>query len=539
MERKSKRTYLWEALALVIILTILAAMAIPNFLKFQAKAKDQVHRPLYQPRLSYPAPIPPSPAYPPAHGGSVPPNAVPYDAMFFESQGVNPFIDTDDDWVSTFAVDVDTASYTISRKYLFNGHLPPQEAVRVEEFVNYFKYDYPIPSQDTFSISLEGLPSPFGGENYHLLRIGIQGQEVDVGEQKNAVLTLVIDVSGSMSRENRLEMVKQAIHILLDQLGRGDQVGVVVFNTTGRVLLDHLGMAEKRTILRAIDGLYPDGSTNTDEGLRLGFQLADAHFREGAINRVILLSDGVANEGTTDAEGILDKIEWYASRGIALTTIGFGLGNYNDVLMEKLADQGDGNYAYVDTLEEAKRVFDDNLVATLQIIAKDVKVQLEFNREVVSRYRLIGYENRDLKDKDFRNNRRDAGEIGAGHQVTALYEFKLHPKPLRDWVASVTLRSHDPAREGIVKEQNQKLMFWELKGTFAVASPNTKLAAAAAEFAEILRKSYWAREGSLEAVIEVLQDLPREFQRRPEVRELIDLVNLAKSLQGSYTFDQD
>ncbi len=471
--------------------------------------------------------------FPPAHGGTTPPNAAAYDAMFFETHGVNPFIDTEDNRLSTFAIDVDTASYTVSRNYIFRGNLPPKEAVRVEEFVNYFKYDYPAPDGDAFSIHMEGAPSRFGGANYKLLRIGIKGKNIRVENRKDAILTFVIDVSGSMARENRLGLVKKSLRLLVDQLREGDQVAIVVYGSRGRVIMEHKGIERKSDILRAIEMLRPEGATNADEGLELGYELADEAFERGAINRIILCSDGVANMGETGAEGILKKIERHAKKGITLTAVGFGISNYNDVLMEKLADKGDGNYAYVDNLSEARRVFVENLTGTLQVIAKDVKIQVEFNADVVARYRLLGYENRDIKDEDFRNDKVDAGEIGAGHQVTALYEIKLHKKIESGNVATVRVRYKNPDHQNEVNEVSRKFKLSRLAESFDSATPSFRLAAAVAELAEILRKSYWAKDGELPAVMDVAQSLPREYRKKSEVIEFMDLVGKATKLRDT------
>jgi Ca-activated chloride channel family protein len=440
----------------------------------------------------------------PVYGGETLPNDEPFDSMFFEHEGVNPFIDTEDDSLSTFAMDVDTASYTIARRYVVEGHLPPPDAVRVEEFINYFDLAYPDPAdgQGAFAIHLEGAPSPFGGEHYSLLQIGIQGRRVHAEDRKDAVLIFVIDTSGSMKRENRLGMVQRALRMLVEELRPTDKVGIVAYGSRAYVVLDPVRADQKRKILRAIDRLRAGGSTYAEEGLYEGYQMAYRAFEEEKINRVILCSDGVANVGRTGADGILETIADYAARGITLSTVGFGMGNYNDVLMENLADQGDGNYAYVDTLDEAERIFVDNLEGTLQVIARDAKIQVDFNPEVVSRYRLLGYENRDVADEDFRNDDVDAGEVGAGHSVTALYEVKFHSGMAEgiERALTVRVRYQDPDT-GYVHEVAREFWMDEFEGDWQHTSPAFLLTAAVAEYAEILRDSYWAREGSLEDVL--------------------------------------
>jgi len=457
--------------------------------------------------------------------GLNPPNGAAYDDVFFKEYGTNPFIDTEDDHFSTFGMDVDTASYSITRRYLQDGHLPPTEAVRVEEFVNAFDYNYAPPSQDAFAVHIEGAPSRFGeGKRLQLLRIGIQGRVVPDENRKDATLTFVIDVSGSMAMENRLELVKRALTLLVAQLLPGDEVAIVVYGSKARTVLRHTGIENSEEILEAIHSLTPEGVTNAEEGLRLGYEHALRNARVGNINRVILCSDGVANVGETGPDAILKTIRSQVEEGITLTTIGFGMGNYNDVLMEQLANKGNGSYAYVDTLSEAKRIFVENLTGTLQVIAKDAKVQVDFNSEVVSRFRLLGYENRRLDHEDFRDDDADGGEIGSGHSVTALYEIKLH-EDATGQMATVFIRHEDPDTHR-VSEINEEIFTTELNGTFEEASPEFQLAATVAEFAEILRESFWAQEGSLEVVLQSLKGIAPQIPNA-SVDELMNLVSQA------------
>ncbi len=460
-------------------------------------------------------------------GGNTPPNDEPYDAMFFKNYGVNPFIDTEDDHFSTFAMDVDTASYTVARRYITDGNLPPAEAVRVEEFINYFNYNYPSPVEGAFAIHLEGAPSPFGGEKYYLLRVGLQGRRIPTDQRKDAVLTFVIDVSGSMGQENRLGLVKQALALLVEELRPTDQVGIVVYGSRGRVVLEPTSASNAQAILAAIDSLQTEGSTNAEEGLRLGYQMASRAFRADAINRVILCSDGVANVGKTGPDSILAEIEKYADGDIMLSSIGFGMGNYNDVLLEQLADKGNGNYAYVDTLDEAHRIFVENLTGMLQVIAKDAKVQVDFDPAAVSRYRLIGYENRDVADQDFRNDAVDAGEVGSGHNVTALYEIKFHDNvPLSGNALTVYVRYQDP-EGGQVHEIKQGYGRSQFANAFEAASASFQLAAAVAEYAEILRESYWAKDSSMENVQGMAQRAKEAMPGDADVAEFAQLVSRA------------
>lgn len=457
--------------------------------------------------------------------GLNPPNGAAFDDVFFKNYGVNPFIDTEDDHFSTFGMDVDTASYSVARRYLRDGLLPPPEAVRVEEFVNAFDYSYEPPSHGAFAVHIEGAPSRFGeGKRLQLLRIGIQGRAVPDADRKDAILTFVIDVSGSMAMENRLGLVKRALTLLVEQLRPGDEVGIVIYGSRAKVLLPHTGVEGRTEILAVINSLAPEGATNAEEGLRMGYDLALRNARFGSINRVILCSDGVANVGETGPDAILREVRSHVEEGITLTTIGFGMGNFNDILMEQLANKGNGSYAYVDTLYEARRIFVENLTGTLQVIARDAKVQVEFNPQVVSRFRLLGYENRRLDHEDFRDDDADGGEIGSGHSVTALYEIKLHEGAVGQ-LAAVFIRHEDPDTRQVT-EVSEDIFATELAAAFEDASPEFQLAAAIAEFAEILRDSFWAQEGSLVAVHQVIENLLPQIQSERN-GELVDLVSQA------------
>lgn len=463
--------------------------------------------------------------------GLTPPNGAAYNDVFFKDYGTNPFIDTEDDHLSTFGMDVDTASYSVTRRYLRDGYLPPPEAVRVEEFVNAFDYNYLPPSAEAFAVHIEGAPSRFGeGKRLQLLRIGIQGRVVPDENRKNAMLTFVIDVSGSMGMENRLGLVKRSLTLLVEQLRPGDKVAIVVYGSRARTVLPHTGIEGREEILSAIDSLVPEGVTNAEEGLRLGYSLASRNARINSINRIILCSDGVANVGETGADGILRVIRSYVEEGITLTTIGFGMGNFNDVLMEQLANNGDGSYAYVDTLNEAKRIFIENLTGTLQLIAKDAKVQVDFNPQVVSRFRLLGYENRRLDHEEFRDDKADGGEIGSGHSVTALYEIKLH-EGATGQLATVFIRHEDPDTRRI-SEINEQIFATQLNETFEAASPEFQLAATVAEFAEILRESFWAQEGSLQSVSRSIEGIAPLIQNE-QVNELRQLIGRATHFKAS------
>ena len=464
-------------------------------------------------------------------GGTATVNDKPYDLTFFQNYGVNPFIDTEDDRLSTFATDVDTASYSVTRRFVQDGNLPDPDSVRVEEFVNFFEQGYAPPAQDAFAIHVDGSPSPFGGGNHWLLRVGLRGKSVDAGQRKDATLVFAIDVSGSMGREDRLGMVKRSLQILVDELRPTDEVGIVVYGDYGQVVLDPTDGEDKDAIMRAVYSLSAGGSTYVEDGLRLAYELAAKRARPGRITRVLLLSDGVGNVGRTGADGILSEIREHVEQGVTLTTVGFGMGNYNDVLMEQLANDGDGSYHYVDSLTEARRIFSENLVGTLQVIAKDAKVQVDFNPDVVSRYRLLGYENRRVADEDFRNDSVDAGEVGADHSVTALYELKLHGDA-DGTLATVYLRYENPDT-GEVSEMSREFQRGELTAEFEEASPRFQMAAVVAEYAEVLRGSYWAQDGSLSAVVPEARRVQELLMQDIRVAEFADLVARTEQVRAT------
>jgi Ca-activated chloride channel homolog len=460
------------------------------------------------------------PAYPPLPG-SVP---TPVD-NFFQGYGINPFVDTREDHLSTFALDGDTASYTLMRRYVEEGNLPPAESVRVEEYINYFNQGYPNPDNVAFGIYADGAPSPFQNDGTVLLRVGVQGYQVPDWQRKPATLTFVIDVSGSMADGSRLEMVKQSLQYLVDNLGPNDTVGIVVYSSQARLLLPVTKSSDRNTILNAIYSLRPEDSTNAEAGLKLGYSLAMQAYREGTINRVILCTDGVANVGQTGPDAIMAEVHGYVSEGITLTTVGFGMGNFNDVLMEQLADKGNGNYAYVDTMEEARRIFVDDLTSTLQVIALDAKIQVDFNQDVVSRYRLIGYENRAVADQDFRNDSVDAGEIGAGHSATALYAVQLRPGA-QGRIATAQLRWKDPDNHQ-VEEINGNFNTWDLAQRFEETSPRYQLAVVVMQYAEILRHSPWAYNVSMSQIAGFAAQVARALGEDHEAADFAALTSRA------------
>ena len=463
-------------------------------------------------------------------GGLATVNDAVYDLTFFQHYGVNPFIDTEDDQFSTFAVDVDTASYAVARRFLDDGFLPDQDAVRVEEFVNYFDQGYEPPANEAFAIHVDGSPSPFGGSNHWLLRVGLQAKDLLEDHRQDATLVFTIDVSGSMAREDRLGLVKRSLRLLVDELRADDKVAIVVYGDRGSVLLEATEGRERGKILQSIDSLRPGGSTYVEDGLKVAYELAVEEVAPNRITRVMVLSDGVGNVGSTGPNSILGQTREYVDQGVTLTTVGFGMGNYNDVLMERLANDGDGAYYYVDTLSEARRLFVDDLTGTLQFIAKDAKVQVEFNPETVSRYRLLGYENRDVADEDFRDDSEDAGEIGAGHSVTALYEIKLR-EGAEGILGTVYMRYED-GRFNDVVEISRGFQRADLAESFEEAASRFQLSAVVAEFAEILRGSYWAQEGSLQAVADEAWRVQQLLPRSTDVSQFASLAARAARLAG-------
>ena len=447
--------------------------------------------------------------------------------MFFENAGTNPFIDTEDDNLSTFAVDVDTGSYTLMRSYLNSGTLPPKDSVRIEEYVNYFNQDYAMPEQGAFAIHVEGAQTPYGeSDSYYTVRVGIQGYQEPNETRPDALLIFVVDTSGSMEQGGRLEMVKHGLRTLLHQLRPSDRVGIVEYGSRARVILSPTYTSERQRIADAIEMLSPNGSTNAEEGIMLAYQMADEYALPDQINRLILNSDGVANVGNTTAEAILA----HAHNNISLSSFGYGLGNYNDALMEQLADQGDGVYAYIDSRAEAERLFHEKLTGTLYTIARDAKIQVIFNPTVVARYRLLGFENRAVADEDFRNDSVDAGEIGSGHNVTALYEVKLvDDVSLADTAMTVQVRYDEPD-SGEIIELRGDVTTADFMQSFASASPRFQQDVVVAEFAELLKGSFWAQNSSWEQLQVDAMRIAEYLPADPQVQELANLVARAASL---------
>ncbi|HEX4970350.1 MAG TPA: VWA domain-containing protein [Steroidobacteraceae bacterium] len=464
----------------------------------------------------------------------------------YQHLGDNPVHLVAEQPVSTFSIDVDTGAYANVRRFLNAGQLPPQDAVRVEEMVNYFDYRYvPPASRDVpFSVATELAPAPWNPQAL-LMKIGIKGFEVAAAERPPANLVFLIDVSGSMQSPDKLPLLKNAFRMLADQLTARDRVSMVVYAGSSGVVLEPTAGNQKQKIREAIDRLEAGGSTNGAEGIERAYELAHAAQIKGGINRVVLATDGDFNVGVVDFESLVDMAERQRSSGVALTTLGFGTGNYNDQLLERLADAGNGNYSYVDTLSEARKVLVSELSSTLFTIAKDVKIQVEFNPATVLEYRLIGYENRMLAREDFNNDKVDAGDIGAGHRVTALYEVvpvgkagRLDPlrygpqtvagaAPASTELANVKLRYKKPQ-----SDTSELLQYPIDKGSVATLerlSPDFRFAASVAAFGQLLRGGKYVGNYGYGDVAKLARggigDDPDGYRR-----EFLSLVQLADSL---------
>ncbi|VVN41482.1 hypothetical protein PS663_05458 [Pseudomonas fluorescens] len=443
--------------------------------------------------------------------------------------------------VSTFSVDVDTGSYANVRRFLNQGSLPPEGAVRLEEMVNYFPYRYALPTDGSpFGVTTEVAATPWNPHT-QLLRIGIKASDRAVSELAPANLVFLVDVSGSMDRREGLPLVKSTLKLLVDQLREQDRVSLVVYAGESRVVLKPTSGRDKVKIRNAIDQLTAGGSTAGASGIDLAYQVAREGFIDKGINRILLATDGDFNVGVSDFDSLKQMAVEQRKSGVSLTTLGFGVDNYNEHLMEQLADAGDGNYAYIDNLREARKVLVDQLSSTLAVVARDVKLQVEFNPARVSEYRLLGYENRALKREDFNNDKVDAGEIGAGHTVTALYE--IVPKGEKGWLEPLRYAAGPAAgdqstelamlrvRYKSVAGGNSQLIERPIGNESAPASDDLRFAAAVAAFAQQL-KGDGRYTGSMS-----LQDtaaLARSARGNDPFglrNEFVQLVELAQSLK--------
>lgn len=451
----------------------------------------------------------------------------PVDSRFVD-YGIRTFIDTNADPFSTFSLDVDTGSYTIARRYLEEGQRPPRESVRVEEYVNFFDYDYVAP-ETGLSFGVDGGPSPFSDQT-HIVRVGVQAAELEADERPPVALTFVVDTSGSMDSADRLGLVKQSLSLLVSQLQPTDTVAIVTYSGSSGVVLEPTPILDREIILSAIDGMRAGGSTNLESGLTVGYDLAERAFREDGVNRVIVASDGLANAGITSSEQLADSLRDSADRGIGLVTVGYGLDGFSDPMMEQLADQGDGFYAYVDTIDEAERLFAEDLTSTLITAAIDAKIQVEFNDDVVTQYRLIGYENRAVADDDFRNDEVDAGELGAGHQATAVYEVLLADGvdlSADAVIGRVNLRWEDPDTRDVI-EVSRNVGVGQIEASWADTSIDFRQAVVVTAFAETLRDNPFADGVQMGALSNEAQSLANDSDdyRFEEFAELVQIASV-------------
>ncbi len=466
----------------------------------------------------------------------------------YDYQADNEMTAVAKDPLSTFSIDVDTASYSNVRRFLREGRLPPPDAVRIEEMINYFPYDYEPPHDATpFAVATEVAQAPWALD-HRLVRIALKGRELPPNERPDTNLVFLLDVSGSMDSPVKLPLVKQAMRLLVDKLEDRDRVAIVVYAGNSGLVLPSTSGSDKQRILDAIEQLEAGGSTNGAAGIQLAYREALANFRRNGINRVILATDGDFNVGMTNQGELVRLVQEEAAKGIYLTALGFGMGNYKDSTLEKLADKGNGNYAYIDSPDEARKVLVEQMGGTLVTIAKDVKIQVEFNPLEVTAYRLIGYENRVMAHQDFDNDRKDAGEIGAGHTVTALYEVVPVGVPVdlpqgdplkyqrktpaatpRGELLTVKLRYKLPSEE---TSRKLEVPVIDSMRVFNQASDDFRFAAAVAGFGMILRNSPFKGSATFQSVMQIA-DTSRQFDPQGYRADFVRMVGEASRLAGN------
>jgi Ca-activated chloride channel family protein len=472
----------------------------------------------------------------------------------YDSLVENPFRAVKDHPLSTFSIDVDTASYANARRFLLQeGRLPPPGAVRIEELVNYFDYDYAGPEDDVpFAAHIEVAGCPWT-PGHRLVRVGLKGKEVDTEQRPPSNLVFLLDVSGSMNSPDKLPLLKAGMKLLAEQLGENDRVAIVVYASAEGLVLPSTPGTEQATILAALENLQAGGSTNGGAGIDLAYRIAQENFIEGGVNRVLLCTDGDFNVGTTSTDALVRMVEERATAGVFLSVLGFGRGNLNDAMMENISNKGNGNYAYIDGVTEAQKVLVEQMGGTLVTIAKDVKIQIEFNPAQVAAYRLIGYENRILAAEDFNDDKKDAGEIGAGHTVTALYEvvpagaegvqvdvppvdplkYQRPARPADDEAVSnelLTLKLRYKAPDG----DTSKLLEFpvvDADASFSAASGEMQFASAVAAFGMLLRGSEHKGTATYDAVLEIATSA-----KGPDLHgyraEFLEMVRRAKAITG-------
>ena len=410
--------------------------------------------PMMQPMVTPAYAPPPASAIMPGNIAISPPQ--PTTGERYDGKPISPVRLTSAEPVSTFSIDVDTGAYSNCRRLINRGVAPPVEAVRTEELINYFRYAYPRPDSalQPFSVTTDLAVTPWNPET-RLMRIGLRGYDLPTSARPPANLVFLVDVSGSMNEPDKLPLVKNTLTLLARQMSPRDKVSIVVYAGAAGLVLSPTSSGA--SVIAALDQLEAGGSTAGGEGLQLAYAQARKSFIPGGVNRVILATDGDFNVGVSDTKSLIAMIEKQRDSGITLTTLGFGEGNYNEAMMEQIADHGNGNYAYIDSADEARKVLSDEMASTLFTIAKDVKIQVEFNPAVISQYRLLGYENRALREEDFDNDLVDAGEIGAGHQVTAIYE--VVPVGAKGWIGNRRYETSGKASTGTSEAAFVKLRF--------------------------------------------------------------------------------
>ncbi|MBY0554887.1 VWA domain-containing protein [bacterium] len=470
----------------------------------------------------------------------------------YDSISENSFHQCKSQPLSTFSIDVDTASYSNMRRMISQGVMPNKDAIRIEELINYFDYDYEAPKEAAFSVNLETAPALWN-KKHKLVRIGIKGKEINVNKRPASNLVFLIDVSGSMDNAEKLPLVKSALGMLVDKLGSNDKISIIVYAGAAGMVLSPTTGDKKTQILRSLDNLKAGGSTNGGGGIELAYKTASENFIKGGVNRVILATDGDFNVGTVDRESLVSLVEKNGKKNIYLSILGFGMGNYKDGLMETLSNKGNGNYAYIDNQLEARKVMVEQLSGTLVTIAKDVKIQVEFNPKFVESYRLVGYENRVLKNEDFNNDAKDAGDIGAGHTVTALYE--IVPVGSGSTVGSVDALKYQKIEKAAAKTEEvsndsnelltlkirykkpdgdvsakQEFTLAQQDSKFDKASDSFKFSSAVALFGMLLRNSEHVQDGSYEKVLEVAKKSKGEDKNQYR-QEFIDLVKKVEGMK--------
>ena len=466
------------------------------------------------------------------------------DTERYQKQPENPVKAVAQEPVSTFSIDVDTGSYANVRRFLNNGRLPPKDAVRIEEIVNYLPYSYPLPTDGRpFAVHTQTVDSPWQSEA-KLIKIGIQAQDTAKKDLPPANLVFLVDVSGSMTAPDKLPLVKKTLRILTEQLRPQDKVTLITYASGEQLVLPPTSGKDKDTILRAVNALQAGGATSGERALRMAYEQAEKAYVKNGINRIILATDGDFNVGVSDTETLKSLVAEKRKSGISLSTLGYGTGNYNEAMMEQIADAGDGNYSYIDSEKEARKVLRHQLTSTLATVAQDVKIQVEFNPAAVKEYRLVGYTNRTLRNEDFNNDKVDAGDIGSGHSVTALYE--IIPQGKTGWLADSRYQQA-PAANGSKNEYAYVKVRYKLPGQsasklieqpvparsipLAQADADTRLALAAASYAQQLRGGEY--NGKLDwNTIEKMAANTRARDPFGLIAEFRELVGIAKSLSS-------